>query len=412
MLKYLKLTLLFFVLSILLWINIKLYYPPQIFEKEDIVLQLNFLEKELKEEHLGDEMQKIFPEGFVFVNALYGLSWCELGKEGIHKNRAIEEALFAYNQIDSDKGKKGFNIYLDPLFGVFYSGWKNYLLGKLLSIDRRNLSLHIYEKAFKDQCEEIATAIENSETPFLQSYNTHAWPADMFLAVASLRIHDQLYTPKYAGLIEQWLEKVKGSLDPETGMLPHKVNAVTGETIMGSRGCSMTLMLRLLSEIDIDFGKGQYALYRKSFLSASLGLPSVREYPIGTFGWGDVDSGPVIFGTGFSATITGIGTLAAYGDQQRARDIYSTVNAWGFDNTTDKSKRYLFGVLPMADAFIAWGRASSIRFYGNDEFEISNWWLKFHLISIIAFLSISLFLNRKKISSISRKLLSRNKERA
>ena len=73
---------LLFAFSLLIvWINIQLHTDN--FNKEerkaDIILQLNFLKQEIKQNHLGERMQAIFPEGFVFTNALYGLSWCEVG---------------------------------------------------------------------------------------------------------------------------------------------------------------------------------------------------------------------------------------------------------------------------------------------------------------------------------------------
>ena len=98
------------ILSILIvWINIKLHADN--FTKEekraDIILQLNFLEKELKNNDLGERMQQLFPEGFVFTNSLYGLSWCEYGisdPTNSMKARALHEALFAYGQVNSANG--------------------------------------------------------------------------------------------------------------------------------------------------------------------------------------------------------------------------------------------------------------------------------------------------------------------
>lgn len=72
--------LIFIITIALLWINFKLHAENfSTNEKQkDIILQLNFIGSELNYNNLGNRMQELFPEGFVFINALYGLAWCEL----------------------------------------------------------------------------------------------------------------------------------------------------------------------------------------------------------------------------------------------------------------------------------------------------------------------------------------------
>ncbi len=112
--KYIFLVLFILITYFLSSVNIKLHTQnyTRTEQKEDIILQLNFLESELKNNNLGDRMQKIYPEGYVFINALYGLAWCELSladlKDSILKRRALNEALFAYNNLNSEQAKKIF----------------------------------------------------------------------------------------------------------------------------------------------------------------------------------------------------------------------------------------------------------------------------------------------------------------
>ena len=125
---------------LIVWLNIKLCTDNLNREdrKKDIILQLNYLNRELKTNQLGERMQSIFPEGFVFTNVLYGLSWCEVGLADTSlytRNNALNEALFAYDQISSAKAKSLFDPTLKPENGIFYLGWNNYLLSKLLQLD-------------------------------------------------------------------------------------------------------------------------------------------------------------------------------------------------------------------------------------------------------------------------------------
>ncbi len=73
------------VLGVLLHLNVALYYQPTIIWQnsqavnKDVLRQLTFLKKYLKAGG-GKEMQRIFPEGFVFMHALYGMAWYETAK--------------------------------------------------------------------------------------------------------------------------------------------------------------------------------------------------------------------------------------------------------------------------------------------------------------------------------------------
>jgi hypothetical protein len=251
-----------------------------------------------------------------------------------------------------------------------------------LCIDTTFQDHEIYIALFTSACDSIKSALENSKTPYLESYSNQAWPADMFVAMASLSNYDKIFKPKYEKTIQTWIEKVKRRLDPITLMIPHQVDPNTGKYIQGARGCSMSLMLRMLAEIDIDYATKQFNLFKESFISTTFGLPSVREYPKGQHGSGDIDSGPVIFGVGFSATIMSIGTFSLFNCDNLSDKQYKTVNAFGFELSIAKKKKYLFGQLPVADAFISWGRASGLKYMKDpSKYPSDNWRLKFHLIS-------------------------------
>ena len=127
--RYIFLTVISAITLLILYFNIGLH--TQNFSREetveDIILQLNFIENELKGNQLGAEMQAIFPEGYIFVNALYGLTYCELAQSNSSitssnlKEKAIKEALFAYNEMGG--------------FSRTTKKEKKYLFGKLAMAD-------------------------------------------------------------------------------------------------------------------------------------------------------------------------------------------------------------------------------------------------------------------------------------
>jgi hypothetical protein len=372
---------------LVLWVNIRLYSEnySSAEKRSDIICQLNFLEEELKSQNLGLRMQQIFPEGFVFINALYGLSWCELAmaveNDSFLKSKAVSESIFAYNQIDSENGKRIFNSDLKPAYGIFYSGWKNYLLSKILIVNKSFSGSEAYIDSFHSNCKNISKALAVSQIPFLESYPFQAWPADMFPAMASLSNHDKIFPPEFTYQISAWLGLLKTHIDPATGMIPHEADSKTGLTREGARGSSASLIIRLLSEINPLLARNQFQLFKDNFVSSMFGLPFVREYPKGISHSGDIDSGPVIFGIGFAATISSIGTFAVSNEIQSSENQYKTVNAFGFEFQTADQKKYLMGMLPMADAFIAWGRASALKY--SAEYPDGLWRILFNVISFL-----------------------------
>jgi hypothetical protein len=303
------------------------------------------------------DMQSLYPEGYIFMHALYGLAWCDFAREltptSLLHREALEEINKSCKAIRAPEARSIFDEHLTLPNGAFYTGWSNYLLGKKLSLEKpvqRNLE---EVKYFQQQCELIASALNQYTSPYLESYYQSAWPADVVVCAASLRLHDKIFAPKYTATLYTWLGKVKNTLDPK-GLIPHSVHPVTGQPHEGARGCSQSLMLIFMYEIDPAFGKQQFDIYKNNFPDQKLGLQGIREYPNDMAGSGDVDSGPVVFQIGAAASIVGMRTFATYHEPSNAYAIQCGIEAFGFTTQNETGKKYIFGMLPMADAFITW----------------------------------------------------------
>lgn len=395
LLKYLASVCTLMIILFLSYINTRLHFRPATREMEghpvnyDLLCQLRGLQDALNN-NADEKMQQLYPEGFVFFNALYGLSWCEfirtLQPASDLYREGHAEIQRAFNNIDSDQGKKIFDESLLLPHGSFYTGWSTYLLGKKLAAEpafaRDQQEVH----QFEEQCRKIAFAIQTH--PYPESYYGQAWPADAIVCVASLALHDQLVGPLYKETVHQWLGKVKQNLDP-LGLIPHAVHAGSGRSRLASRGSSQSLMLTFLAEIDQTFARDQFNIYKERFLDYRFGLPAIREYPLGKSGSGDVDSGPVIFGLGAAATIVGFKTMNTFGETATGAAIRNGIEAFGFPVTNHTRKKYLFGMLPMADAFITWGHSSESTATAG-EWNAS--FLNFHLYSACIALSLIVLL--------------------
>lgn len=374
----------------LLVINAKLHYHPRF-----KAVEKGYVNLELKEQlhslrtamrhGAAHDMQGVFPEGYVFMNALYGLAICNyLNNSGGHLSPDIKELREDLKEVSmalhSPEATKIFNEGLPLPYGAYYNGWVTYFEGKRLSVENPAMRDSLQVQQFQAACDSMAQAFLNTETPYLESYHLNTWPADNILCMAALRLHDRLFPPRYESLVSSWLDKIKPLLDPATGLIPHSVD-MEAKRLQGARGSSQALMLTLLPLIDSSFAEQQFALFQKYFVDKPFQLTAIREYPFGTDGEGDVDAGPVICGLGGAANIVGIAAFQQNGYLKESYKLRNEVEGLAVPLRVSGGKRYFFGAMPMADAFLAW--VNSFQAVPDAPAKTStDWWL-FHLLSML-----------------------------
>ena len=311
---------------------------------------------------LANRCNSCFPRATFFSHTLYGLAWVEVGLryspgEPLYA-QALKEARWALARLDSPAGRAPFSDQLDPPLGVFYVGWSNWLRGGILRLQPESTRDPEQVARFEADCTALAQAFDASPTPFLSAYPGQAWPVDSVVAIAALRLHDTLLPPRFGPTISRWSQAARARLDPGTGLLPHQVNSKTGQPLEGARGSSQSIIARFLIEIDPDWGREQYELFRRQFIAPLLGVPGVREYPIGQDRLGDVDSGPLVLGFSASSTVVTLGAAQIHGDREIADPLLQASEAVGLPIQWGDTKRYAFGLLPVGDAFLVWSKTA------------------------------------------------------
>ncbi|MEM7345046.1 MAG: hypothetical protein AAF485_12450 [Chloroflexota bacterium] len=355
-------------LSLLFILNVRLYTPsPPLASGEmspEIWAELRYLRHAI-DEGAADDMQKLFPEGNFFMQILYGLAWVNVGLQSApdspERAQALTEARWVWEALESPAASAPFfrSPSLSPEGGIFYSGWRNYLLAGILLLqvptqqDAEELAI------FQAECEAIAQAIKDNPTPFLQAYAGQSWPVDTFPAVVSLRAHTQLVDDRYEPVIDRWLDSLSDYLDPNTTLLPHQVHPQTGHQLEGTRATSQVLILRFLYELDPELGMTHYKLFRENHTAYLWGFPGILEYPDNVRGYGDVDSGPLLQGVSLSATTVMLGTSQMYGDAELSNALWHAGEVLGMPIRYAGMKRYWFGLLPVGDAFVVWSKTST-----------------------------------------------------
>lgn len=399
--KYVLLAISLTIVASLGYVNYHVGHQPQFIElsktqvNQDVLKQLNFLREEMRA-GAAQSMQLAYPEGFIFLNVMYGLAWCEVALKAQSNdslaNLAHSEIDYVLTEVFSSHARTQFEKNTVLANGAFYAGWTTYLLAKKLESQSAERRSETSIAALKFGCKTIADAIDKNPSPYLESYIGASWPADGFSCIAALAAHDRMFTPAYPEVISKWLDKCTNTLDYR-GLIPHSTDVSDGSAIENSMGSSQSLILNFLYEIDPVVGKKYYERFREHFLMSHFYLPAFREYAKGISGSGHVDSGPVIFNVGAAASIVGCRAAYLYGDVGISRAIKNCVNAFAFVNDGQDKRYYLWGQWPMADAFVVW--ADSVEMNPNDSDELSNVIRPFRWLSLVVTLLLILWIHWK-----------------
>ncbi len=313
---------------------------------------LKALGDDLHEARAAERMQELFPEGDVYTLTLYSCGLVNVclacPQDQSYRKMARSEILWVLDRLQEPAVVRKFPD-TEVANGVYFLSHRTQLIAGLHLIDTAPSLMLTRE--YHDNCQRLAQAILDSPWGLLQSYPGGCWPADNILALRCLALHDMQFHTDYSVAIEKTLGWVRANLDIDTGTIPHRVSAATGAVITPTRGCTMVLSLQYLIDVDIDLFNQQYRRMREHFLGDVLGITPWREYPKGRNGCGDVDSGPIIFGGGASATGVGAGTALLAGDISSYGKQMAIVEAFAFPSRRAGGRRYWNGILPVADGF-------------------------------------------------------------
>jgi hypothetical protein len=369
-------------------LNWRAYRPG---DPSTTIAQLRYLKGAL-DDGAAERMQGLFPEGYVFTWALYGIAAANVAHVLASGDPLREELLqagsTAVERVTSAEAKRTFDRDMSPEYGAFYASWSLYLRSALLRAHRPGEPIPFDLAEFERDGAAFAAALSAHEGPFMPSYPDMAWPADTGVGVAALAIRDAVSegAPRYEGLVSAWIAAARDEVDPELGALTQAAGVLDGPPNDGPRGESLALLSLVLADADPSFARAQYLILRRHFIDYRFGVPGVLEYPRGIEGPSDVDSGPILLGFSGPATVVGAGAARVHGDNSVADALLSAVEVVGLPVQLLGKRWYAFGTLPVGDAFLAWVRSipESPDATALDPVLPPLWRLPLHLASLVA----------------------------
>src|SRR5262245_61866091 len=203
--RYARLLLWLVPAAVLLLVNCRAHRPGGI---DTAIAQLRYLHWDL-EHGAATRMQALFPEGYVFTWALFGLASAQVAMQlpatDPRRGKAEWFTREAIERVDSERARETFVSEMQPPWGAFYRSWSLYLKAVALRALGPSGFTREWILRFERECDEFARALEENPSPFLRSYPGAAWPADSAVGVAGLAIHDQVLPRRYENVIARWV---------------------------------------------------------------------------------------------------------------------------------------------------------------------------------------------------------------
>ncbi len=328
----------------------------------DVQRRLAFLERAIRDDAALERAQSLFPEGAAFVVALTGLAWGNVGRAAPAGSPARAEA--------AQHLHAALALYATPVVtrpfvdtqvrrGVFWLGQRNLLLAEWAELTPPEARDAALVAEFHANSDALAEAFAASPTAHLDAYPGQSWPVDNVTALTSLVLHDRTFGTRHAAAYERWHAWTRAHLDPATGLIAGRVDAASGALLEPGRGSTTGWMLPLLVRIDPVFAREQAGAAREHLALQRLGFRMAREWPAADAREADIDSGPIVWDAGMTATAAALGSARALGDRATADDIVALAAMFGVpwsatrDGVTET--HVLGGELPVADAFLAYG---------------------------------------------------------
>lgn len=230
--------------------------------------------------------------------------------------------------------------------GHGYLGYANLALSMLRLVDSSTR-----HAALNDELTEaLARRLEAAPHALFETYPGEAYPPDMAMVAGSIALHDCATGRPERAFMPVWRQSFRRYIDRDSGLLYQAARASTGVTIGAPRGSGAAIAAYATSFADAELSRELYGGLRRQSLSV-LGFGMMREYPASRSGDGDIDSGPVLFGVGVSATGFALAAARLHGDHQLFTELYRTVDLFGVP-LRDREGRHFMSGGPLGNAII------------------------------------------------------------
>ncbi len=211
--------------------------------------------------------------------------------------------------------------------GHAYLGYAALALGMARLVDPE------FPSALAAQHDALIAAYERrllaSPTGLIETYPGEAYPTDVAAVAAAIAVHGRATHTSHERVLRAWADHVRSvQLDRATGLVIQRMDAVTGAPHDAPRASGTGLAAYFAGFADRSLA-AQLAAGVLGQEATTLGFSAIREYPAGTDGREDIDSGPVVLGMSVSATGFALAPARAFDHEDSFTRLYRTVELFG-----------------------------------------------------------------------------------
>ena len=233
---------------------------------------------------------------------------------------------------------------MTPKYGMFYNGWTLYVLSQYKKSPLYSQSsIQDLITTSMDTIHNRLISTQLDSLRILESYSGSNWPADNLLGIVSIT-NDSIQS--------EWLKVLQSTSTHPSALINH-----VGSNKSEIRGSSQALITFFLTELGYPEIDNYFDTYKDIFIDNYTGVSLVKENENGADDM-DLDSGPVVFGYGASATIMNIKT-EGYLKKSSAMRTWALMNLISAPINILGQKYYILQQEPMLDLFMLW---SSVEF--------------------------------------------------
>ena len=205
------------------------------------------------------------------------------------------------------------------------------------------------EAVYDDMIQRLAARLAAPVHRF-QTYPGETYPPDLALVAAALG-QDIRATGRSYPELGPWLERYRAAaIDPDTGLLAQTLDPHTGRRGL-ARGSGTAFGVWALAFADEELSADLYRALAADRVRRVAGFGGVREFPTGVRSLGDIDSGPVLFGIGTSATGFALAGARLHEDERTYRACFRTAHLFGLPVPRHGGRWYLTG-MPIGNALL------------------------------------------------------------
>ena len=202
----------------------------------------------------------------------------------------------------------------------------------------------------------LARRFAASPTGFVETYPNEVYPVDNAAALGALALHARATHHAPAPGLARGLEAIRthAIAAATAASLAQAVDAATAAPRDPGRGSGSALAAYFLAYADQAMSASLYRAVHRELFRTIIGFGVVLEHPASCdkcTGRADIDSGPVVFGFGVSATGFAIGASRANDDRDAFASLYATAHLFGAPFDEAATRTFATGG-PLGDAIL------------------------------------------------------------